>query len=145
VPDLYELINLIRRQEWCAGFIIPFELYDPDKHRALMTDDFLIFDHEGFPIERPLMVNAGSTIHLPLRYANFKPAGDLGGTIYWLWKETGEEGRMDYPEPDKKGLIDFPALEIAVPGRPGRYNLHFEVIGWDYTVQAINWLDVVVE
>ncbi len=143
-PDLYELINLIRRQDWCAGFIIPLDLYTDDI-KALMTDDFLIFDHPGFPLERPLKLKAGSTFHLPLRYANLKPEGDAGGVVYWLWKETGEEGRVEYPEPETKGVIEFPALDIPVPGRAGKYTLHFEVHGWDFKANAINWLDVVVE
>lgn len=143
-PEMYELINLIRRQEWCAGFIIPLDSY-MDELKGLMTDDFLIFDYRGFPLEKPSVLEHGSVLHLPLRYANLKPTGDEGGAISWLWMETKEEGRVNYPEPDRKGIFEMPALDIPVPSRPGKYTLHFEVMGANYYNQAVNWLDVVVE
>jgi hypothetical protein len=110
-----------------------------------MTDDFLIFDYEGLSFDKPLTLQAGSVFHLPLRYTNLKPAGDQGGAVYWLWKETKEEGRVNYPEPDKKGIFAMPALDIPVPSHPGKYTLHFEVMGANYFIQAVNWLDVTVE
>lgn len=143
--DLFEFVNLARREEWCAGFIIPLDIYDRDKHLALMTDDFLIIDLDGFPLNIPLNARRGSTMKIPLRYANLKTKGDQGGAVFWKWEEINLEGRVNYDEIGFKGITSFATLDVIVPDIPGEYRLRFEVLDYGGFVQAFNHLDVVVE
>ncbi len=143
--DLFEFVNLARREEWCAGFIIPLDIYDRDEHLPLMTDDFLIIDLDGFPLDMPLTARRGSTMKIPLRYANLKTKGDQGGAVFWKWEEVNLEGRVNYDEIGFKGITSFATLDVIVPDMPGEYRLRFEVLDFGGFVQAFNHLDVVVE
>ena len=143
--SMYEFINIARRQEWCAGFIIPLDIYDRDEHLPLMTDDFLIIDLDGFPLDIPLHARRGSTLKIPLRYANLKTKGDQGGAVFWKWEEISLEGRVNYDEVGFKGIASFATLDVIVPDVPGEYRLRFEVLDFGGFVQAFNHLDVVVE
>jgi len=143
--DLFEFVNLARRLDWCAGFIIPLDLYDRDEHLALMTDDFLMIDLDGFPRDMPLHARRGSIMKIPLRYANLKTKWDRGGAVFWKWKEVNLEGRQNYDEIGFKGITGLAPLDVIVPDVPGEYRLRFEVLDYGGFVQAFNHLDVVVE
>ena len=143
--SMYEFINIARRQDWCAGFVIPLEAYDRDEHLPLMTDDFLIIDLDGFPLDVPLKARRGSILKIPLRYVNLKTKGDQGGAVFWKWEEVKLEGRVNYAEIRFKGVTSFAALDVIVPDVPGEYRLRFEVLDYGGFVQAFNHLDVVVE
>jgi len=142
--SLYEFVNMARGVEWCAGFIIPLDVYNPDEHIKLMTDDFLIIDIEGFPLDVPIKATRGAILNIPIRVANLKAKGDRGGAIFWGWDGTDEEGRINFGDIPYKGIIKMPDLEIPVPKKTGEYRLRLLLIDFDGVVQAFNHLDVVV-